>query len=147
MQFMKSGKNLELILLSMSNLCLELNQNTDFDSIHKDTLPFIQRGRELCIFSLSLPYVATSCHVNTNGLYKRGEISAPKYSGTNSLARLVFFKLSAPLPQTKYRILANKIRYWLPKRAFKSLGGNKPVDNKLFLTDTYACPYKRSVKE
>lgn len=56
---------------------------------------------------------------------------------------LLFFgvsKLSVSLLQTKYRILANNIRYWLPKRALKSLGGNKPVNNKLFLTDTYSCP-------
>lgn len=75
----------------MSKLCFELNQNTDFYLRHKDVLPFIYRGEELHIFNLSLCYIAASCHVRTNRLYKRGEISAAEYSGTNSPA---FFFLS-----------------------------------------------------
>lgn len=67
-----------------------------------------------------------------------------KFLKINIQGQILYFggvsKLSIPPLQTKYRILANNIRYWLPERALESLGGNKPVDNKLFLTDTYSCP-------
>lgn len=54
-------------------------------------LAFIYKEEELHIFNLSLGYVASSCHVHTNRFYKKGEISAAKYSGTNSLAFFLFF--------------------------------------------------------
>jgi len=62
----------------MSKSCFELNQNTDFDLRHKDVFPFIDREKELHTFNLFLGYAASSCHVRTNALCKRREMSAAK---------------------------------------------------------------------
>lgn len=129
-------KKNKLILLQV--ICFELTQNTDFDLM----LPSICRGEELHVSNLSWGYVVSSYHVHKNWLFnkKRSFCSSVFRNKLSSIFFLFFLKPSVLLPQTKYRTLANSVRHWLSKRAFKSLGGNKLVDNKLFLTDIYSCP-------